>query len=203
MGSLAYFDLPALKKSINAKVFIETGFGWGTGMLTAAKCDFEKLYSIEISPEVIYRGYQQVANDPRIQLVCADSISGLKWLIPNISHTNCIFFLDSHFPNADLGLAGFGDEKNEDLRLPLLNELQLLKDERASKGYKDIILLDDLFLYDDDNKYPGDGWKAKLDILPRKDRNKHEQIVSFFNETHSATRTFDDNGYVSFVPKGV
>lgn len=200
MGSLKFFDLAELKSRHSAATFVETGAGWGHGIEYAQTFDFEKIWSVEIFTELAQQLANKFAPDPRVQLVNSDSVTGLTHIFAQ-TPGNAICFLDAHFPGADVGAADFGAEKNEDIRLPLLTEMAAVKRLRADKGFKDIILLDDIMLYDDENAYPGNSWKAALDIMPRKNRNCYREILSFFDETHTSQRFAEENGFVIFFPK--
>lgn len=94
-----------------------------------------------------------------------------------------------------------GDEKDEDLRLPLLKEMEFVKNNRLDKGFKDIVLIDDLMIFDEENTYPDQAWKNKIDISPRRDKNCWKQILNMFSQTHSAQVFKENSGYVIFSPK--
>lgn len=200
MGSLRFFDLKGLQLRHDAKTFIETGTGYGHGVEYAQTIGFESIYSIEIFEKIVNDLTPKFANDKRVKLVRAPSIEGLNKIVGQIKG-NAIFFLDSHFPGADVGGAGFGDEKDEDLRLPLLREMRFVKKNRLDKGFKDIILIDDLMIFDEENVYPDQEWKNKLDISPRKDKNCWKQILNMFSQTHAAQVFKENSGYVIFSPK--
>ena len=200
MGSLKFFDLAELKSCHGATTFVETGAGWGHGIEYAQTFDFEKIWSVEIFTDLANKLAGKFAADPRVRLINADSVAGLEYIYTYTSG-NTITFLDAHFPGADVGAADFGAEQNEDIRLPLLTEMATVKRLRADRGFKDIILLDDIMLYDDENAYPGNGWKAALDIMPRKNRNCYREILSFFDETHTSQRFAEENGFVIFFSK--
>lgn len=200
MGSLKFFDLAELKSRHGAATFVETGAGWGHGIEYAQTFDFEKIWSVEIFTELAQALSQKFASDPRVRLVNSDSVTGLEHVYAQ-TPGNTITFLDAHFPGADVGAADFGAEQNEDIRLPLLTEMAAVKRLRADKGFKDIILLDDIMLYDDENSYPGNSWKTALDIMPRKNRNCYREILHFFDETHTSQIFNQENGFVIFSPK--
>lgn len=200
MGSLRFFNLAELKQRYNTPHFIETGLGRGDGVKYAQTVSFERIFSVEIMPEQVYAFRPQFTWDTRVQIICSDSISGLKAIFAQYPQP-AIIWADSHFPGADLGIRGFADEQNEDIRLPLITELELIRDERAAKGIKDVILMDDLMIFDEVNHYPGEDWKAKLDIKPRKHVNARDKILSILSATHTNEVFNDDNGFVIFSPK--
>lgn len=200
MGSLRFFNLKDLQLRYDAKTFVETGTGYGHGVEYAQTVDFQDIYSIEIFEKIVNDLTPKFANDGRVKLVHAPSLEGLNKVVREIKG-NAIFFLDSHFPGADVGGAGFGDEKDEDLRLPLLKEMEFVKNNRLDKGFKDIVLIDDLMIFDEENTYPDQAWKNKLDISPRRDKNCWKQILNMFSQTHTAQVFKENSGYVIFSPK--
>ena len=64
---------------------------------------------------------------------------------------NILFWADSHFPGYDLGLSAIDAEKDESIRLPLWNELLLIKESRPQS--KDVILMDDLMIFSEIEVY--------------------------------------------------
>jgi hypothetical protein len=200
MGSLKFFNLGAIKDLFNTPVFIETGLGYGHGLDYARSFPFDKLYSIEIDSRVIDASGPQFKDDARVSIIHGKSLDGLREIYKSLN-VNAIHWLDSHFGGADLGFAGFGDEQDEDIRLPLITELELIRDERAAKGFKDVILMDDLMIFDDEQRYPSDDWKGKLDIRPRKYINSRDKILNILSATHQYEVYMEDSGFVIIAPK--
>lgn len=200
MGSLRYFNLQDIKNRFGLKDFFETGAGKGTGIEYAATVDFERIYSVEIIAAQAALLAQHFAADKRIKLIPSRSDDALKEWLPKLPH-NTLFFLDAHFPGADLGIRGFEDEKDEDVRLPLFKELELIRDLRAAKGFKDAILIDDIMIFDDDNVYPDSHLKQEHAIRPKKLINGYKQIFEVLKDTHEYKVLPDYSGYVIIYPK--
>lgn len=200
MGSLRYFNLKDIKQQYRLQTFFETGAGTGTGIEYAREIDFLDIYSVEIIKEqaALLRG--AFAGDKRVRLIADSSESALRQHLPNLPF-NTLFFLDAHFPGADLGLKAFDAEQDEDLRLPLLKELELIRDLRAARGFKDVILLDDLMIFDDDHVYPDSHLKKEHAIAPKKLVNQYQQILDVLKATHEYKVLPDYSGYVVIYPK--
>jgi len=201
MGSLRFFDLKSIKEKFGTKTFFETGAGKGTGIEYASTVNFENIYSVEIIKSQSDYLADIFKADPRIKLINDTSERGLiDYFRKNPENT--LFFLDAHFPGADLGLAKFGDEKDEDIRLPLVQELEIIRDLRAAKGFKDVILLDDLMLYDEDNIYPDSHLKLEHDIKPKgKYINAYMRILTTLIDTHDYQVFNKFSGYVVIYPR--
>ena len=85
--------------------------------------------------------------------------------------------------------------------MPLLHELDIIIDERINKGCMDIIIIDDIMLYDDTQEYEASHQKLTMDILPKNDRNCLDKILLKFKETHDATILTKEQGWLIFTPQ--
>jgi hypothetical protein len=103
------------------------------------------------------------------------------------------FWLDAHYPGAGFGLKDYGDAMDEGVRLPLARELEAICRHR---GGRDIILIDDLRIYEageyDDGPLPGD--------VPGDPRGA-DWIRQMFSATHDAKTILRDQGYLLLFPK--
>jgi hypothetical protein len=184
MGDLRRLDiLPYLVKH-NPSAFVETGTGHGNGVDKAFTLGFEKIYSTEIIEEQFEKLKPKYENIPNIFLYNLPSPQFLKEVLPKIQG-NIFFWLDAHYPGADLHMSNCKYLPNvdcwnydpgipEEFRLPLLTELLIIKELRKDK--KDIIFIDDLAIFLDDNIRP--------EFKPKGDYNKNF-IVNFFGDTHN------------------
>jgi len=198
MGSLSYFNLNDYVNQYNLNGFLETGLGHGHGIQYATTCNFEICYSIEISKEVIQRYHRMYGNNSKINIIQGTSKFGLQHVFEHDSNKQYLIFLDAHFPAADLGFAGFNDEKNDSLKYPLLDELKIIKS-RADKGYKDVIIVDDLMFYSNEI-FPDSHIKSYFKIEPPKDNNCLDKIMSYFDKTHKAELVKQFSGFGIFTP---
>jgi len=203
MGSLRSFNLKQYIDTFQLTGFIETGLGWGHGIQYARTFEFEKLYSIEISPQVVIKYYNTYKHDCKIETIVGNSIDGLELVFEQkiASQFKYLIFLDAHFPAADLGVAGFNDEKDNSIKYPLLNELKIIKELRADKGFKDVIIIDDLSFYSKSHKFPDSHLISHFGITPPDNDDCLDLIMNYFNETHESFLIEKFSGFGVFVPR--
>jgi hypothetical protein len=197
MGTLKLFNLNNYIDKNNVKTFIETGTAQGHGLEYANSFSFNKLYSIEYS-EILYNECVNKFNKfEKIKLFHNKSNEGLIDIFENYEiDSNIIFWLDAHYPGADL--VGTPDNFNygdDEFRLPLENELKIIKKYR--KNNNDIIIIDDLRIYEDNSYESGiiPNW-----INPPKNRNI-DFVNELFSETHNIIRNLKNEGYLILEPK--
>jgi hypothetical protein len=196
MGRLKRFNLNKLITSANASYLFETGTWKGDGLAFACKYPFKKLYSSEIIDSVAERAKKRFSNDERVEIINASSIDALQNYLPSING-NCVFWLDAHFPGAEEGLKDYNEIEDEQIKLPLQKELEIIA-QRKHK-FNDIILVDDLRIYEEGNF---DSGNLPESVLPPKIRNTNfaEQL---FGNTHHIHKSFRDEGYLILLPKNL
>jgi hypothetical protein len=64
MGSLRFFNLQPLMEQYGCRTLFETGTGIGEGLHYASYYAFERLWSVEIHPEVAATARDRFVNDP-------------------------------------------------------------------------------------------------------------------------------------------
>lgn len=202
MGAIRNLDLNKWIEKYKTRVFFETGSGYGTGIFHSLQYPFQVIFSVEIDKEQSDLLEKFFRFDQRVQIINGLSIDALKNVIPQIPlNIPIFFFLDAHFPYADLGKKGFGDEKDENIRMPLYQELLFIKENRIDKGAKDFILVDDIMLYDDDNEYESSSQKLTMDILPKENRNYLSKFLDLFINSHNSEILTREQGYLILSPK--
>jgi len=185
MGNLRHFDL----SKYGADSFIETGTGKGLGVEYATSFGFKKVFSIEYVDSL----YQEALN--RFTENNVIILKGVSWEVLEFVFSfklgKCVFWLDAHLPGVDYGLADVSDEKNLDIRMPLIKELETIK--KLCNG-EYVILIDDLRFYTKDNFISGN--------LPDEFMVKgYEDILNMFKETHDYKIHLEDDGYLEITPK--
>jgi len=199
MGALASYQLKNLIGMYDAPVLFETGSGAGDGIQHAITHNFKKIYSVEIIETQACLLAERFKFDKRVTMVHGRSYNALEKLLPTIDE-NIIFWLDAHFPGADLvkndqqRLQSYMAESNDDVRLPLEEELKLIKELR--KDNNDVILMDELHIYKDSGDNIGDDayW-----LKPRQRFSSSEFYAEIFKDTHKFEYVGDTQGML--LPK--
>lgn len=179
------------------RTFVETGTGHGTGLEYAATMPFEALYSVEIVPEQAAALGSRFAGDPRIHLCSGRSDLFLQDLLPTLPPAPILFWLDAHYPGADLGLRSHDSEPRPYLRLPLPLELEAIAAFRPEG--RDLILIDDLRIFER-------GPNARTDLEAQglggvTAYGELAEALGRFDGTHRLVRRWDDEGYLELHPQ--
>jgi hypothetical protein len=201
MGELQIFDVSGFKNKFNLEVFVETGTGNGHSLkhvLDVTKYNkFKKYFSIEIFKPLYEECLQTFSGytDYDISILNQSSYDGLIDILTQIpKEQNIFFWLDAHFPGADFKFTSYGNEKEKELRIPLEEEIKLIKKHRPLGN--DFIIIDDLRIYEDGN-YEGGNWNQRHLY----GGNGIQFIYDAFAETHEITKLNNHQGYVVLVPK--
>ena len=103
MGSLTRFDLASLVETYGLTCFVETGTGQGNSLQYAQQFPFARLVSFEVHARMWEWVRANRAFAPHVDIRCADSVCGLRALLPELVGERCLFFLDAHFPGEFYG----------------------------------------------------------------------------------------------------
>ena len=196
MGRLKRFNLGKLLTLANADILFETGTWKGDGLAYACTFPFRKLYSSEIIHSVAERAKKRFQTDHRVEIIHASSIDALQSTIDAID-ANCIFWLDAHFPGAEEGLKDYNEIEDEAIKLPLQKEMELIATRK--NRYNDVILIDDLRIYEEGNY---DSGNLPANVLPPKVRNTNF-ANELFGDTHDIIKSIRDEGYLLLLPKNM
>jgi len=143
MGSLHHFNVHHLARQHGLRHFIETGTAHGHGLAHAyALGCFDQLDSIEIHAATAAAATARFRDCPDIQIHTGDSPTVLAAILTQ----PCFFWLDAHFPGADVGQSDYLDTQDPALRWPLQGELDAIAGVPAVAA-KSVILIDDLRIY--------------------------------------------------------
>jgi hypothetical protein len=129
-------------RTFRLPVFVETGTYRGD-MVAAVKKNFERIYSIELGRELFEAAKRRFAADPRVTLLQGDSGEVLRDLLPRIDRP-CLFWLDSHFSDADTARSA--------LITPIRRELEHILSHPLARRH--VILVDDARLFNGEDDYP-------------------------------------------------
>ena len=171
----------------NIKNFVETGTGKAEVVQTVVEADDTlNIHTIEVIPEIFNKNKINFSYLKDVNWHLGTSFDILPQILPNLKGV-ALFWMDEHYPGADFGLSSYGDEKDDDKRLPLKKELETIIENRDTTN--DVFVIDDLRIYEDGpfesgnwderSKYGGDGI---------------EFIEKLFDETHYIVRSYNAQG---------
>ena len=205
MGTIRRFDLDEIKNKYSSEVFVETGTMFGDGVEYALGFGFDKIISIEIEPAIHETASNNYKNNNKVEIILGDSSKVLPECLSSING-NAIFWLDAHFPGADAGISSYESCKQMeyDTRVPLEAELTAIS--KRVDSYKDVIIADDLWLYEE-GAYGGGNMNEHA-----RQHNQNitkEEVVgkdatfayNLFERTHDIKKYYPDQGYLVFLPK--
>jgi hypothetical protein len=132
--------LDALKQ-YKPRIMVETGTLLGD-MVESMKQRFQRIYSIEISPELARKAQQRFADDSHVEIIENDSAIALRNLVPMLSEP-ALFWLDGHYSG---GNTGKGEKET-----PIMEELETI----LSSDIPHVILVDDARCFGTGKDYPG------------------------------------------------
>jgi len=175
------------------KNFVETGTGQAEVVQTVVEADDTlNIHTIEVIPEIYDKNKINFSYLKDVNWHLGTSFDILPEILPDLKGTT-LFWMDAHFPGADFGLSSYGDEKDDDKRLPLKKELETIVANRDVTN--DVFVIDDLRIYEDGPF--GDGnWE---------DREKYggdgiEFIEELFDETHYVVKSYNAQGSILLFP---
>ena len=175
------------------KNFVETGTGQAEVVQTVVEADDTlNVHTIEVIPEIYDKNKINFSYLKDVNWHLGTSFDILPEILPDLKGTT-LFWMDAHFPGADFGLSSYGDEKDDDKRLPLKKELETIVANRDVTN--DVFVIDDLRIYEDGPF--GDGnWE---------DREKYggdgiEFIEELFDETHYVVKSYNAQGSIILFP---
>ena len=175
------------------KNFVETGTGLAEVVRAVHDVDSSlTIHTIEVVPEIYEQNNIRFSYLKKVNWHLGESAQILSEVVPTLEG-NTLFWMDAHFPGAEVGLSSYGDEKDIDKRLPLRKELETILENRDVSN--DVIVIDDLRIYEDGpfetgnwderSKYGGDGI---------------EFIEKLFEDTHYVGRSYNAQGFVILFP---
>ncbi len=193
MGSISRFNLNKIAADYNCLYFVETGTWKGDGVAYALQTNFVKIISAEIVPRIAAEAQKRFQPYKNVSIIEGSSVPVLLKELP-LLEGNCIFWLDAHYPGAEEGLNRYDAENNEDRRLPLKKEIEIIKTSRLH--FKDVLIIDDLRIYEEG---PYENGNAPGDTLPKEDRSV-DFVFNHFGATHHISRFYRDEGYLILTP---
>ncbi len=149
MGSLKKFNdnclnLSELQNKYKFEVLVETGCFKGDSIDFALKnLNLKHIFSCDIDEEYAKFCQEKYVLESKVFIYNKSSEDFLKSILPVLEDEACIlFWLDAHF------FRTFFPNYN-DIDYPLETELEIIFEFRKNK--KDVVLIDDFFMYENDN----------------------------------------------------
>lgn len=201
MGQLTAFDLTPIINKYNLKIYFETGTGHAISLKHALQYNFNKLYSVDIDGEFIEAAQKNIQN-PNLTLIHNYSTKALEEYVPLLDqNVPVLFFLDAHFPGADFHKCSYEESILNFMEesFPLELELNIIKNNRDTS--KDVIIIDDFFLYE-----PSELYEHKINpvqhILEKVKLNTNSSFIyEIFDKTHTFEKKYNHQGYLIITPK--
>lgn len=186
MGSLSNFNstcvsISELKSKYDLNVFVETGCFKGNTLRYVQDFKFDRLYSCDIDKEMI-----DICSNisPNLELFHCTSTEFLEQLLPKLDQDRVLFFLDAHLPEHDKN----NGEKwiESELNFPLEQELEIINKYR--KGKKDVIICDDLRIYEY-GPFEGGNWDKRKYF-------EHLDLRFVRDYNYNMSKFYSQEGYV-------
>jgi hypothetical protein len=143
-------------KEFNLKILVETGTYYGD-MVEAQRNNFEKIYSIELSPILFSYVAERFKSKANIELIQGDSGIEIEKIMKRIRQP-ALFWLDGHY---SAGKTAKGEKDT-----PILEELECILN---SDDLGHVIIIDDARLFGSDPAYPSLKSLEKLVYSKRSD----------------------------------
>lgn len=203
MGALYHFDLQPWITKYNLVSYVETGGGLGTCLEWALKYPFERTYSVELDPEFS----QELSRKfPLSHIINDYSTVGLESILRILPEDPCLFWHDAHFVgNPDHHKTTYAESirENGQKSFPLEEELDILIARRDIS--KDVIIIDDLALYDANSNCEwcraGNSFQYRDLCSQMGVRLNLEAITSKLSSSHSLSIDNRAQGYLIALPK--
>lgn len=125
----------------NLKTLVESGTYHGD-MIAALKGNFEKLYSIELSPALYEKARWRFRNNANVHLINGDSGEELEKLVPTLEGP-ALFWLDGHY--------SAGPTAHGTLSTPIYNELRHIL---SASENRHVVVIDDARHFGVERDYP-------------------------------------------------
>ena len=156
----------AYQRKFGIPILVETGTYRGE-MVRAMSAQFQKIYSIELSPELYQKAKETFSSFPHIHLLQGDSTILLPHLLQQISEP-CLFWLDAHYSGEETAR---GNSET-----PIMAELECIL---RHPSRRHAILIDDARCFDGRNGYPEleDLKKLLFTIRPSWSMAVHDDII--------------------------
>ena len=161
-----------LQGALPLKVFLETGSFHGDSVAVAVE-RFEKIYSVEQSPELYREVAQRFADRPGVTIVQGDSAAVLRQLRPQLEFEAVFYWLDAHWCVAE-------HTANQDSQCAVMQELEAI----GLLNRQSVIAIDDarLFLCPPRHPYQPSQWPHFHELIAALARLSPEHRTMVVND---------------------
>lgn len=198
MGNVSNFNLQKYIDDYQTNIFLETGVGLGFSLKHAQKFNFWHLISIGLDLKEVNNAKHQFSKDKRVTIFHESSVQVLRNVLPRIKQ-NIVFWLDAHLPSSYFYISSIAEKlhlsPHLNLCFPLEEELNLIF--RLRWLYKDIILIDDLSMYENGLFDSGNLYGRIYPYL----KSKRLFFLNKFAKKYHIHKLYNDNGYIEMLPK--
>lgn len=201
MGTISNFNLTKYIRDFGTRHFVETGTGRGEALNYAIMHpEFKTVLSCEIDMSLVTEVRAVFARERRVKIFSDKSSDFLKMVCDVLPYNEPIlFWLDAHFPGADYGISKYVDTKDQNIRLPLESELEIIRARRPLA--KDVVICDDARIYIDGPFAHGN---LPADVRPACPKDRDIDFVHrIMAPTHDIHVMYDHEGYMIMTPKGL
>ncbi len=178
-------DLDQLIARYGCRAFVETGTGSGKGIEAAAGSSFDQIFSIEAAHKPALDAGLRFAKNHKVTVIHAKAERGLKEVLVELApSTPTLFRLDAQWQGAATA------------PMPAERSLRLLAQCRDLS--RDVVLIDDLRLYEDGNFEKG---PCPPDRLPAPEQRHLRFVEEILGKTHRFERSYQQTGHLCACPK--
>ncbi len=188
MTWLTHINIGDFRKNFGLTSFIETGCWNGDGIEYAYKSGFSNIKSCDVNKKYVDLCLEKF---PEAEIAFQESLSWLESILPTATEKT-LFWLDAHFPDM------YGEaESTEEMRIPLIAEIELIK--QLKPDYSgDVIVCDDMRTFRSDKNPRYREGELEDHLLLDVDWDAFTNIL---NETHDAVLLNEHDGVMVFIPK--
>lgn len=184
--------LEILVEKFNLKNFVESGCGDGSSMNVVYQADlFDNYYGIELETKFHQNLVSRFPN--KTKFYNGYSKDEMPKVIEELDNQPTLFWLDAHFPGSDYDGKPYDSEKDDDKRIPLKVELEVISKNRNISN--DVFVIDDLRVYKD-GPYESGPWPWR-GTAGAEDCDFIEDMIG---DTHILIEHHRDQGYMLCYP---
>lgn len=190
-------DHPVILKDLleffNINNYLETGVGYGDSLNEVFKLGIvNNFYGVELDSSLCDH-LKNSSFGPYLMLKNGYSKDELEPLVISMDSNPTLFWLDAHFPGSDFNQVPYDSEQDEEKRIPLKVELQIISSKRNLS--KDVIIIDDLRIYKD-IPCGGGSWAFKKSA----GADNCNFVYDILGQTHIIIENYKDQGYLLAFP---